>query len=82
MRGDPMYPGMNLSGAIFRYHGPLTSPCPMPIDKACAATLAFTASVLSDSSQCTSKPAVKTTEGRAYTHHWQRMLVGRDVNGL
>ena len=80
-----MYPGVNLSGAIFRYHGPLTSPCPMSIDKACAAALAFTASVPSDSSRCTSKPAVKTTEGRAsraYTHHWQRMLVGRDVNGL
>ena len=72
-----MYPGVNSSGAIVRYHGPLTTPC--PIDKAYAGSLAFTASVPSDSSQSTSKPAVKTTKGRAYTHRWQRMLAGRDV---
>jgi len=80
VRGDPMYPGMNSGGAIVRYHGPPTSPC--PIDKAYAAILAFIASVSSDSPQWTSKPAVKTTEGRAYTHHWQRMLAGRDAIGV
>ena len=42
-----------------------------------AVSLAFTASVTSDSPQCTPKPDVKTTEGRAYTHHWQKMLVRR-----
>ena len=75
-----MYPGANSSGAIVRYHGPLTTPC--PIDKAYAGSLAFTASVPSDSSQSTSKPAVKTTEGRADIHHWQRMLAGRDAIGV
>ena len=65
-----MYPGVNSSGAIVRYHGPLTSPCPSAPSIRLVPSLAFTALLPSDSLQCTPKPAVKTTEGRAYTHHW------------